>query len=236
LVAFAEGERRRLDTHTGNIAAALVSELANLLGYLDITAVEYAQAVETFMENLRRQDTIEKRLGPGTHPVTDEHLKLLVEGADASRVVHLRIETFYLFAKILLDKLARLFPNYFGQGQGVRLRKHSQLKKALPKFAQEKGLTIPPTLTGRIDELSDRIAVYRDHSIVHAHDPRLHRSTAYDLETGEVSIATGTLPSRGGAGTGSKSETPTTLRTLIHSYVIELVDFLESNRDKATTK
>lgn len=165
--------------------------------------------------------------------MTAEELELHDEvGEDALRL-YLRIETFYLFAKVLLDRLARLIPHYFGHADGVKLSKHSGLKHALPAFAEQKGLTLPARLTDKVDELQRRISDYRDKTIAHGHSPRTYRRTAIYLSSGEAMISTHRLYSEAETDAPRQSETPRTLLPLIEAYVDELVAFLARNRDKA---
>jgi hypothetical protein len=122
--------------------------------------------------------------------------------------VYLRIETFYEFAKILLNRLARLIPYYFGHADGVPLSKHRQLPRALPAFAGQKGLTLPQALTDQADELQRRISDYRDKTITHGHSPRTYRGTAIYLNTGEAMISTHRLYPERAADAPRQSETP----------------------------
>lgn len=234
LAAFADAERERLDTRTGNIAAAYIGQLIKLLDYLDMTVADYDDAIAMFTASNERLRASLESAGSGSRLMADEELRLLVEGQSIKQRLHLRIETFYVFAKILLDKLARLFPNYFGQGRGVRLTKHSQLETALPRFAEQKGLTIPDSLTKQVEGLTSRVVSYRDDAIVHADNPRIVRGTKY-LDSGrEASIIPFLIHGRADdADATVDSETPTVLRPLVDSYVVELLDFLEANRDKA---
>lgn len=151
----------------------------------------------------------------------------------ASLKVYLRIETFYVFAKILLDRVAGFIPYYFGPARGIGLSKHSQLEDALPGFAEQKGLTLSPSLIERVNEVAGRVSDYRDTQITHGHSPRTMRGTAYYLNTGEAMIYTRRLYPRDRSESGRRSETPRTLLPLIESYVEEIVAFLDSNREKA---
>jgi hypothetical protein len=184
----------------------------------------------------RRYGEIDEDLGAQNREPTAEELALLDELGLASLKVYLRIETFYVFAKILLDKLARLIPHYFGPARGVRIGGHSSLVDGvLPKFAAGKNLTpVPPPLVALISDLGSRVSAYRDRSITHAYSPRTYRGTAYSLDTGEAKIYTYRLyPRDASEMVGRHSETPRTLLPLIESYVHELVDYFERNRDKA---
>jgi hypothetical protein len=240
LDAFVEAELDRLDTRDGNILNAYANQIRDLIRYLEVTAAEYDQATRAWFDSLEKWNAevlanIEAH-GGGSSEETAEGAKLRKEVAEAGLIVYLRIETFYLFAKILIDKLARLIPHYFGSARGVGLRAHSSIADhdALPRFAKQKGLTaVPPSLAALIEEVGRRVSDYRDRWITHAYSPRTLRGIAFMLDTQEAAIMTTPLYPRDDSETSTQSDTPRTLLPLIGSYVIEPLDYFESNRDKA---
>lgn len=109
---FVHFERQRFDERQGSILAASAQQLAELVGYLEITANDYEAANDRYRDSLARYhvivEAIKERTGGTASPeeMTAEELELHDEvGVDGLRV-YLRIDTFYVFAKILLDKLA----------------------------------------------------------------------------------------------------------------------------------
>jgi hypothetical protein len=235
---FVHFERERFDEPDAEILAAHAQQLAELVGYLEITANEYEAANAEYQESLERWfpvlEVVKERTGGrvSTDELTAEELELHDEVGVKALTLYLRIEAFYLFAKILLDGLARFLPHYFGPAVGVPLGRHSQLTKALPVFAEKKELALPASLIERVDDLQRRISDYRDQTITHGHSPRTYRGPAIHLNTGEATIWTHRLyPTR--ADAPRQSETPRTLLPLIEDYVDDLVAFFESNRDEA---
>jgi hypothetical protein len=236
---FVNADRERFDESAGNILFAYGRQLAQLVGYLEIIADDYAAANDDYLDTYGRYETMRqatmKRVGIVTSPeqVPPEELELARKTDLAGQKLYLRVETFYLFAKILLDQLAAFVPYYLGPGRGVKLSKHSQLKAALPVLAEQKSLSIPDSLAARIDELTRRISDYRDWHITHGHSPRRFRGMVIDLATGEATVSTHRLYPRDAAETGQDSETPTTLLPLIENYMIDLFAFIARNSDKA---
>jgi len=237
LTEFAWAEYEHLDTRTLNIFGSVVRQITSVLSYLEITAAEYDGASAAFFENLEQQQAAFERNGPGEHEVTEEERALMEEGALAAILVHLRIETFYLFAKILLDRLARLLPHYFGSARGVKVKGHSSLVSgALPKFSAGLGLTeVPASLSSRIQDLGRRVSDYRDQAIAHAYSPRTMRATMFERDSMRASISTATLYPRDDSEMAINSENPRTLLPTIEEYVLELLDYIEANREKAWT-
>jgi hypothetical protein len=242
LINFVGFERARFDQRDAEILATYAQQLAELVGYLEITANDYEGATAEYHDSLDRWypviETVKERTGGtvSTDDLTAEELELHHEVGVNGLTVYLRIEAFYVFAKILLDRLARLIPHYFGHADYVRLSKHRHLPEALPAFAEQKGLTLSPELTERVVELQRRISDYRDKTITHGHSPRTYRGTAIELGTGEAMISTQRVypVNENETEMGLRSETPRTLLPLIETYVDDLVAFLATNRDKAT--
>ena len=240
LINFVHFERARFDERDAEILATYAQQLAELVGYLEITANDYEAATAEYQDSLYRWypvlEAVKERTGGtlSTDDLTAEELELHGEVGVNGLTVYLRIETFYVFAKILLDRLARLIPHYFGHADYVPLSKHRQLPGTLPAFAEQKGLTLSPELAERVVELQRRISDYRDKTITHGHSPRTYRGTALELSTGEAMISTQRVYPVNETEMGLRSETPRTLLPLIETYVDDLVAFLASNRDKAS--
>jgi hypothetical protein len=52
-------------------------------------------------------------LSPGSHTITDEQLSMLAEMNELGLTLHMEIESFYLFTKILLDRVANYLEFFF---------------------------------------------------------------------------------------------------------------------------
>src|SRR5205823_3758369 len=105
-------------------------------------------------------------------------------------VLHLRIETFYLYAKVLADRLAKAVELFFGQARGISLTKHSRIRTKLAQFAEAHGLDPPPTyLLEKADEVTKQIADFRDRHIVHEQNTRRSWATGFDRQAREASLA-----------------------------------------------
>ena len=73
-------------------------------------------------------------------------------------MLHLDIETFYLFAKILLDRIADTFGFMFGVDWKSSGSSHSDLSKRFETLCRDKGLEIrPDNLPALISKLSKAV-------------------------------------------------------------------------------
>ena len=227
LTSFVEGVRDSVDTDRGNILGMAVNQVSEVLAYLRITARDYEIANEEFMTYVdwRRQQFTE-----GTRELTQDEIRRLDEGRETSLTLHLRIETFYIFAKIVLDKIGPLFEALFGQGRAASLERHSKLVRNLDEYVSQHGLTpVPPDLSNKMEGLGERVAEYRDKWITHDASPRTMKGTMFELEKREATIAPGRLYPRKGEVAEPQPLSPRTLLPEIDAYVIAVVDYLDEN-------
>src|SRR5438093_7112663 len=118
LTEFLLTERERFSTRDNNRFGMTFSHLTRYYQFLLIIVQRYHDASEAFMANMRMSHSLTK---PGSHLITQEHRRILEEGYALSTKLHMEIESFYLFAKILLDRVARVLEFYFGPVPGRSL-------------------------------------------------------------------------------------------------------------------
>src|SRR4030095_8890693 len=118
LTEFIRTERERLALEDNNRFGTAFYPLTRYYEFLLIIVERYHTASEVFMKNSRALQSLTK---PSTHPTTSELLRLHEEGYALTSRLHLEIESFYLFAKILLDKVAHALEFYFGPARDCSL-------------------------------------------------------------------------------------------------------------------
>jgi hypothetical protein len=148
--------------------------------------------------------------------------------------LQLEIESFYLFAKIMLDKVAHAIEFYFGPAHKLPLDSHDDLVTKLTQYCSNRGLQPNPILLKIAAGLKERISDFRDYQIAHEKSPRtmwvLGWSSADDLRMGLTRLNPTLRDSQ-------RDSTP--LRELareLNSYLDALVDFLSNNRDRTNLK
>ena len=70
----------------------------------------------------------------GRYELTEEDTTEWERQSQLTTELHLEIETFHLFAKILLDHAARFIERYFGKSRGLSLDSHDDLVKRIEGF------------------------------------------------------------------------------------------------------
>lgn len=165
--------------------------------------------------------------------VSPNGMRLLEEQRVLSTGVHLEIESFYIFAKILLDKLALFLQDYFGNVRACSLASHNKLTKNYIRFATEKGIVYPTGFTTILSQLQEHISEYRDKQITHLKNPRSFQGTVF-WENGETGIQTTCLypNERELSRQVARSKPISDLLQLIDQYLQKVIETVQQNREK----
>src|SRR3989338_4710615 len=156
---FVSRERNRFETKHNNMFAFSFSEIHRYYEFLKIIFDRYKKVSKEYIDNTR---TLQKTFLPGSHPMTDYQMKLQSIDTALSIKVQFEIESFYLFAKIFLDKTARALEFYFGQLNKKPLDSHDDLTKSLQSYAKEKNLVLTSEFLGHIGQLKQDISDFLD--------------------------------------------------------------------------
>ena len=181
LMTFIASERRGFSNLQNNMFAMGFGQLSRYYEFLSIILQRYQQVSQDFIANTRQLQSL---VAAGTHEATKEQLSLHAEGGRIATRLHLEIESFYLFAKILLDKAARMLEFYFGPARSLSLDSHDDLVKRLKKYVNVKKLVLPDGFSDLAHQLKKDISDHRDYQIAHEKSPRTIHGTVYDSEGG----------------------------------------------------
>ena len=169
-----------------------------------------------------RYDGVCREYGPDTVTSTERDDRLQLE-----------LETFYVFAKILLDRIADTFGFYFNIKWRQAGSTHSQFAS---RVSQGKvGVSLPPSLVHRIKDLKERVVDYRTGLIENPGEPRLIRSTVitYFSDTKAPLIAMLPLvlfPNANDVEEWQReTEDPNTLLIAIDAYIEGMLDCLHAH-------
>lgn len=160
------------------------------------------------------------------------------EGIFADAPLHLDIESFYLIAKNLLDRIADSFAYVFrGEQWRDKGSTHNMLAKELNGLLARQKLTLtPPELRDLIAESRKRIIGHRNEFIEHPGEPRMAHGTLLSSD-GRAAIATylaHPAPSpKEVAKRQKETEDPFELMALIERYIEAMFTFFETNFDRS---
>lgn len=223
LKAFVGEERVRLALRDNNVLGQSMSQIGQYREFLGIILDRYGEASTAFVENTRAMQKAAKDHSADAGSLHDEAVVLKTK-------LHLEIESFYLFAKILLDKMARSIEYYFGPERGLPLDSHDDLAKRLVDYAAAKQLDVTEDFVSKSNSWKERVSDYRDYHIAHEKSSRTLRATAFDAE-GQTSMVLVRLYPLGG-DRQVESEPLENLLPELDQYIQNLVEFLKANRGK----
>jgi hypothetical protein len=151
-------------------------------------------------------------------------------------LVHLEIESFYLFAKILLDRVADMVAEYFGIRWVSAGSSHAELARRFDELcaaADLDGASIRPML----EDLQERVIRPRNKMIEHLTDPRRLRTVSIDMRAGKVGLSTaGMILPEPGDMEGIKHSSSADLHDLyaaLEAYLLAAIAFLDTNVTKS---
>src|ERR1700674_3456938 len=104
LTEFIGSERERFANQDNNKFAMSFSQISRYAAFLDVVLKRYEEASRQLFANTK---AMQSTMLPGSHPLTTVQKTLWAEGSRLTILLHLEIESYYVFAKILLDKIAR---------------------------------------------------------------------------------------------------------------------------------
>lgn len=111
-------------------------------------------------------------------PATQQETEDLVRQQELMPYLHLEIESFYVFAKVLLDRIADTFAHYAQVSLKHAGSTHVQLLTEATRGTLRGAL--PDTLVAQLRTLRDRVTGYRSDFIDHPSEQRLSRATVTD--------------------------------------------------------
>ena len=201
-------------------------------GFMEIIEGRYKDASAAYIAN---SEAVRNAVTAGVAPVTPEFEAIWKESYPLKLKLDLEVELAYLFAKIVLDDVARAIEYYFGQQRGLALDLHDDLAARLEAYATAKGLTLSREFLDRIADLKKRICDFRDQQIAHEKSPRTTYGTAWDKESDARMVGTRLYPKESDPAP-SEAETPVQLRASVEAYLDQVADFLRANEAKTNLK
>lgn len=225
--AFIENERYRFTDTDGNLLGLSVYQIMRYHEFLTIILERHAATSKTYL-SLHRENMAD--FSEGSREDTHDEMVVLGELFKYMSLVQLEVESFYLFAKILLDRTAHFVECFFGSARKLSLDSHDQLTKNIESYASTKGLTIHTSLLELMRRMKVDVSDHRDYAIAHEKSPRTVR-TMWLSSDGPLSI----LYNRVLPTNSDKYMATRPLSELfddIDKYLAEIVAFVQLNRRK----
>jgi hypothetical protein len=228
---FVEAERSRLDHEDSHRLAFAFSQVDRYLTFMVLIADRCRESEVNFHDAEKARSEAEAamwrreavKLGPFVDRTTEAYWR-----------IQLDVEAFYMFAKILLGRIANAVEFYFGQGRAASLASHDCLRKNLRAFANQKGLAVDAEFLETAERLQRDIVEFRDKQVEHQTNPRATRGLQY-TQDGPVRVScTSLFPTERDHQVNSKPVQD--LEGDVTDYLRQTIVFLNANRDKARLK
>jgi hypothetical protein len=228
LSQFIERQRERFDTKQNNTFATGFSEIRIYRGFLAVIMTRYQDASEAIYAHMHQ---LLESAENGSRALTAAEYELFTDARVWSELLRLETESWYIFAKILLDKVARSIEFYFGPARRLSLDSHDQLVEHFERYATSKQLVVPHEFLLVAAELKKNISDFRDYQIAHHKSPRTVRGMLFDPEgTNARTVHVQLYPTVKDKQVESKA-LPELTRT-VDAYLSRVLDFLELNAGK----
>jgi hypothetical protein len=232
---FIISEREKYLDDYGNLFAVSLSQVQRYYDFILIIADRCIKANHSMISN--RQKMMGALSAYSSEPLTDEQMDLFEEVQRITVLVHLEIESSYLFAKILIDKIALFLQNYFGQAHGISLVSHDKLTKYHKQYCAAKGLVYPDGFTESLQLLKNLVCDYRDKQISHLQNLRTIRATILNDTNSQAKIAEIRLyPNSNELNEQATSMELPELLSAINNYIQQVIAVIELNRVKTRFK
>jgi hypothetical protein len=232
LSGFINTERSQYVNKDNNKFAFALGQASRYYGFLLIILDRCEKASRNMISTHEKSMKLMSTQTSESVPMTVEQMRLMEESSRLMTLVHLEIESYYLFAKIFLDNVARFLYLYFRPVQGVSLKSHRNLATHHKRYCEVNSLAVPQGFSESIMLLKERICDYRDDMITHEMSLRIIKGTAWGTSRDTI-IAGATLYPREGDSGGATSEALPQLMDDINIYIRQIFTMIETNREKS---
>jgi hypothetical protein len=221
-------ERERFETKHNNMLGGAFGEIGRYRRFLEVIVARHADVAPRVMA---LHDEHRATLKPGTHRMDERQIRLSDERELLTMQWQLDVESAYLFAKILLDKVARGIEFYFGPVPRCALDSHDDLVKRIESYASSIPLQLPDPFVPMAKLLKTDVSDFRDYQIAHEKSPRTVRGMQYDGAGATRLVMVQLYPTAKDEQREGRS--PKDLLADIDDYLREFMALIRSNRERS---
>jgi hypothetical protein len=223
-------ERSNYETRDNNRFALSLAEVSKYRRFLSIILGRYQTASQEVASQIKRLTSL------ASGEATTIESAVLVEFEEMNTRLHLEIESFYVFAKILLNKIALFIQYYFGQAHSCSLASHHKFTKCYERYGELQGLVYPEGLSQSLVFLQEKVCNFRDKQISHLQNFRAMKATTFGLsDMGNLRLGVaGYLYPRDGEleRLPDVSMSLPELLDAVDTYIEQVIELVKTNRDK----
>lgn len=230
-VLFNSIEREYYEGHDNNKYAFSASQIDRYIEFLLLLNVQHQTTSNSYnkirIKMLKKLDSMKSN---GDHVVDAELSDIFTNEREQSVMIQLEIESYYIYAKILLDKVAHFIRFYFGDQRDLSLKSHDKWVKSFDEYIAIKQLVCNRQMKEKIQELKEKISDYRDYQIEHNPNMRSIYSVGTDGEN-KITIAKNTIYPKDSDNFISSMDIEA-ITNLISEYITMIMELIVTNREK----
>jgi hypothetical protein len=209
--------------------------MAKYYEYLMVVWPRYKAISRVYVQATREQWVRWMAESAGSRTVTEEEWRERDLSTKRQTLLHLELETIFLFSSILLDRIAACTQYYFGRGSR-QWRSFQSMKEHLESYCQNRGLPAPSDkMIEVIQWLHKNVSEFRHLLVVHKHENdyrvRLQFGTGWSNDDDEAYFNVGLMDPQGNEQP-FLSEKPQNILNNLNQLLEQWVEYLRSNRDK----
>ena len=228
--AFRDKERWQYSDMDQNMFAVAIGQINRYYEFLLIVKARYDSETKYFIQmNPFPREGVQE----GIRQVTTDEFDKMIQSSALQANIQLDIESFYVFAKVTLDKIAQFCETYFGNQRGCTFKSHDNLVKYFSRYTEAKGLSFPTGFLELSQKLKDLVSEYRDKHIAHHKNPRRMVGIIWSTE-GNIQLMPTYVNPMGSDKPQTVSSPLSQLLELLDAYLELLFSAVESNRTKGT--
>jgi hypothetical protein len=201
--------------------------------------LEYLRLALSELEQVRREYVALSTKHPKTvfsDPSNADLFENWRRMAYVSTLLHMRIETFFYYAKVLTDRVADTVREYFGLPRQTFGSSHSKLIERIDRL----GVRVPRSTAALANEVKTRVVDVKTRIFEHFAEARTIRTPIVD-GSGAVKMIIGMgLPGPSGEAAPSighqVADDPKQLLDVIERYIGEMTRLMKSNVSKSMLK
>ncbi len=219
--------------HSTNIAFYSGFQIIRYYQFLLLIEQRYTEASQRFHTAQERLVMLSDSSSSNSREPIATEGQLFHEYQLIALQIQLDIESFYLFAKIMLDKTAQFIQQFFGKIRGCEVRSHDNWSKRLRMYCQTKNLIVDDSFVEAVEQMRIVISDFRDKQIQHEESPRTIRGLGL-IRPGQdrgLSLTLGRIFPKDGDVDIRSYDIPT-LSASIDTYLKALMRFVERNRQQ----
>lgn len=212
--AFADSLRPGLTDRRHHEVLGSLAEVQTRLELLELVLARYRASAKAY-ENAAARTLTEFRAG------RLDAARVADSFRPAGRAFHLDLESFFVFARILVDRLASMVAWTYAPEEASKVDRHAALTSRNRKGRVVALFRNNHPLTALIDEIDERLGTVRNDPIVHRGDPTTVVAFTYDGREPTV-VYSPNLPAE-----SLKASGPNELAELLSRYIEALMDHCE---------